>query len=236
MSGAGEGPVTLITGTSRGIGRHLAEHYAGRGHSVVGCSRSESEWSAPGYEHHRADVSEPGDVESLFAAIRDVHGRLDHLVNNAGVASMNHSLLTPLSSVQAVLGTNVVGTFHVSREAARLMRRNEFGRIVNLTSVAVPLKLAGEAVYAASKAAVESLTEIMARELAPLGITVNAVGPSPVETDLVHSVPEEKIEALLARQAIPRRGEYADVANVVDFFLAPESGMVTGQVLYLGGV
>lgn len=236
MSEGADGPVTLITGASRGIGRHLAEHYAGRGHRVVGCSRGELDGPAPGWEHHRADVSDADDVERLFAAIRDTHGRLDHLINNAGVASMNHSLLTPLSSVEAVLRTNVIGTFHFSREAGKLMRRNGFGRIVNFTTVAVPLKLAGEAVYAASKAAVESLTEVMARELAPLGITVNAVGPSPVETDLVRSVPEEKIEELLSRQAIPRRGELADVANVVDFFLAPESGMVTGQVLYLGGV
>lgn len=236
MSEPAERPVTLVTGTSRGIGRHLAERYAERGHRVVGCSRGEVDWSAPGYEHHRADVSDPDDVERLFAELRGTHGRLDHLINNAGVASMNHVLLTPLTTVESVMGTNVVGTFHFSREAAKLMRRRSFGRIVNFTTVAVPLKLDGEAIYAASKAAVESLTEIMARELAPHGITVNAVGPSPVETDLTRSVPDAKIEALLSRQAIPRRGEFSDVANVVDFFLSEQSSMVTGQVLYLGGV
>lgn len=229
-------PVTLVTGTSRGIGRHLAEHYVDRGHRVVGCSRSEVEWSLEGYEHHAVDVSEPEDVDRLFTEIRESYGRLDHLINNAGVASMNHCLMTPVSSVHGVLGTNVVGTFLFSREAAKLMRRNEFGRIVNFTSVAVPLKLAGEAIYASSKAAVESITEIMARELAPFGVTVNAVGPSPVDTDLIRSVPEEKIDDLLSRQAIARRGDFSDVANVVDFFLSDESGMVTGQVLYLGGV
>lgn len=101
---------------------------------------------------------------------------------------------------------------------------------------AVPLKLAGEAIYAASKAAVETLTAVLARELGGFGITVNAVGPVPIDTDLTRGVPPDKIAALVERQAIPRRGTAADVANVIDFFLADASGMVTGQTLYLGGV
>ena len=102
--------------------------------------------------------------------------------------------------------------------------------------MATPLRLEGELIYAASKAAVESLTEILARELGPTGVTVNAVGPTPVPTDLIKSVPPAKMEALLARQAIRRFGSLKDVINVVDFFLAPGSAFVTGQVVYLGGV
>jgi 3-oxoacyl-[acyl-carrier protein] reductase len=173
---------------------------------------------------------------ALFSTIRKTYGRLDHLINNAGVASMNHSLLTPISMVHNVLNTNVVGTFLFSREAAKLMRNKGYGRIVNFTTVAVPLKLAGEAAYVASKAAVLSLTEVLAREFAEFGITVNAVGPVPVETDLIRSVPKDKIDRLLARQAIPRLGAFEDVANVIDFYLRKESGFVTGQNLYLGGV
>jgi 3-oxoacyl-[acyl-carrier protein] reductase len=130
----------------------------------------------------------------------------------------------------------VAGTFLFSREAAKLMKNRRYGRIVNFTSVAVPLKLEGESIYVASKAAVASLTEVLARELAAYGITVNAVGPTPIETDLIRSVPRDKIERLVARQAIPRLGRFEDVANVVDFFLRPESGFVTGQNLFLGGV
>ena len=109
-------------------------------------------------------------------------------------------------------------------------------RIVNLTSVAVPLKLEGEAIYAASKAAVISLTEVLARELAPMRITVNAVGPGPVATDLIRGVPEQKIKEIVARQAVKRMAEPRDVANVVDFFLSGESEMITGQTVFLGGV
>jgi 3-oxoacyl-[acyl-carrier protein] reductase len=231
-----DAPVTVITGTRKGLGRNLAEHYARRGHRVVGCSRGEVDWQADGYVHYVADVADEAAVRRLLADVRKKYGRLDHLINNAGIASMNHALLTPLSSVNAVLSTNVVGTFLFCREAAKLMKANAFGRIVNITTVAVPLKLEGEAIYVASKAAVLSLTDVLARELAGFGITVNAVGPVPIKTDLIAGVPPDKIERLVARQAIPRLGTFEDVANVIDFYLRPESGFVTGQSLFLGGV
>jgi 3-oxoacyl-[acyl-carrier protein] reductase len=231
-----DSPVTLITGARKGIGRFLAERYAAAGHRVVGFSRSAPEWSAPNYTHHLADVADEKAVKNVFSEIRKSFGRLDHLVNNAGVASMNHSLLTPLSSVQDVVNTNFVGTFLCAREAAKLMKKNGYGRIVNFTTVAVPLRLEGEAAYTASKAAVLSLTRVLAREFAEFGITVNAIGPTPVETDLIRSVPKEKIEELLRRQAIRRLGSFEDIANVVDFYLSRSSAFITGQNIYLGGV
>jgi 3-oxoacyl-[acyl-carrier protein] reductase len=233
---AADAPVTLITGTSRGLGADLARHYLARGHRVVGCSRGPAPWSQEGYLHCTADVAQEDQVRRLFTEIRRRFDRLDHLINNAGVAAMNHSLLTPMSTVHSVLATNVAGTFLLCREGAKQMRKRGRGRIVNLSTVAVPLKLAGEAIYAASKAAVETLTAVLARELAELGITVNAVGPAPVDTDLIRGVGREKIDRLVARQAVQRMATAADVAHAIDFFLAPESGMITGQTLYLGGV
>jgi 3-oxoacyl-[acyl-carrier protein] reductase len=227
-------PVTLITGTSRGIGRFLAEHYAELGHRVIGCSRSAQAWSHERYEHVTLDVGEEASVEQLFSRIR-TYERLDHVVNNAGIAMLNHALLTPASAVSSILATNVLGTFLVCREAARVMRRRRWGRIVNLSSTAVPLKLEGEASYAASKAAVVSLTEVLAREMAPFGVTVNAVGPGPLDTDLTRGVPPKTLERLLDRHVLRRLTTFPDVANVVDFLLRPESGMVTGQTVYLGG-
>jgi 3-oxoacyl-[acyl-carrier protein] reductase len=183
-----------------------------------------------------------GDVTDRLSMARAIleaetrYGGLDVLINNAGIASMNHMMLTPLKTVQNIFSTNVLGTFLFCREAAKLMQKRRRGRIVNFATVATPLKLEGEAAYAASKAAVVSLTEIFARELAEFGITVNAVGPTPVKTDLIRSVPPSKMQALIDRQAIRRFGEFADISNAVDFFIRPESDFVTGQVLYLGGV
>lgn len=228
--------VTLITGTRKGMGRRFAEHYLSRGHTVVGCSRGEASISAPEYHHHIVDVSTEKDVKKLFASIRSQFGRLDHLLNNAGVASLNHALLTPVDTVKRIFDTNTVGTFLFCREAAKLMQKRRFGRIVNFISVAAPLRLEGEAVYAASKAAVLSFTQILAREFADFGITVNAVGPTPIATDLIAGVPKDKIENLIHRQAIHRLGTVEDVINIVDFFLRKESDFVTGQDLYLGGV
>lgn len=229
-------PVVLVTGARRGIGRFLAEHFANQGALVVGCGRSDAEWTHDRIDYRVADVSREADVTSLFAHVRRTHGRLDVTVNNAGIASMNHALLTPLATVERLLATNFTGTFLVARESAKLMQRRRYGRIVNITTVAVPLHLEGEAVYAASKSAVETLTRVLAHELGPLGITCNAVGPSPIATDLIRHVPREALDAITARLAIKRLGRYEDVANAVDFFARPESDYVTGQVLYLGGV
>lgn len=233
---ASEQPIMLITGTSKGIGRFLAEHYAKSGWQVIGCSRSECDLAVANYRHHCLDVADEPAVKKLFAAVRSQAGGLDVLVNNAGIAAMNHALLTPIETVERVLRTNVTATFLFCREAARLMQRRGRGRIVNFTTVAVPLKLAGEAIYAASKAAVISLTEVLARELAPMKITVNALGPGPVQTGLTRGVPEEKLQAILRQQAIPRYSEPRDIINVIDFFIRPESELVTGQTIFLGGV
>jgi len=228
--------VMLITGTSKGIGRYLAEYYANKGCHVIGCSRTEINYRLDQYQHFCLDVCDERAVKKMFTDIRKQFKRLDVLINNAGVASMNHALLTTVESVQKILNTNVVGTFLLCREAAKIMKTGKGCRIINFSTVATPLKLAGEAIYSSSKAAVENLTQVLAKEFAEFGITVNAIGPTPIKTDLIRSIPEEKIERLLDRQYIRRLGEFEDVSNVINFFLSEESGYITGQVIYLGGV
>src|ERR1044072_2922411 len=228
--------VLLVSGSSKGIGRYLVEYYLAKGYLVVGCSRSDSSLQHENYRHFPVNVSHEIQVKEMFVQIYREYGRLDVLLNNAGIASMNHILLTPVETARSILETNFIGTFLLCREAAKLMRKRKFGRIVNLASVAVPLKLEGEAGYAASKAAILSFTQIAAKELASFGITVNAVGPTPIHTDLIKAIPEEKIERLISLQTIPRVRKLEDVSNVIDFFIQPESNFITGQVIYLGGV
>ena len=228
--------VFLITGTRKGIGRELAEYYLSKGHRVAGCSRGASALDHPNYRHWELDVADEIAVGGMVKEVQRTWRRIDVLVNNAGIASMNHFALMPFSSVQAIFGTNFFGSFLFCREVVKVMLRQKVGRIVNFTTVATPLALEGEAIYAASKAAVENMTKVLAREVGNSGITVNAIGPTPVPTDLIKNVPKAKMDALLQRQAIHRFGSFEDVVNVVDFFIDEHSDFVTGQIVYLGGV
>ena len=228
--------IIVITGTRKGIGKELAEYYLEKEHIVIGCSRGASSIIHKNYSHYELDVSNEKDVVHMIRDIRKKFTTIDILLNNAGIASMNHIMITPYKTVQNIMATNVFGSFLFMREVSKIMAQKKYGRIVNFATVATPLRLEGEAIYAASKAAVVSLTETAARELAGFNITVNAIGPTPVPTDLIKNVPKEKMASLLKRQAINRFGEFDDIANVVDFFINDKSNFITGQVIYLGGV
>lgn len=234
--------IFIITGTRKGIGKFLSEYYLSLGHIVCGCSREKGTISHPNYHHFELDVSDESAVVSMVKAVKKEFGKIDILLNNAGIASMNHILTTPYRSVQNIFNTNVFGSFLFIREVAKVMSRQYKKdsampfRIVNFTSVATPLRLEGEAIYAASKAAIINLTQVCAKELSKFGITINAVGPTPIQTDLIKNVPKAKIDALLNQQSIKRLGTCEDVLNVIDFFINPKSNFITGQIIYLGGV
>jgi len=228
--------IMIITGAGKGIGRALAEYFVNKGMLVFGCSRSGSDLLAENYKHFSINVSDEKNVQEMVSTVAKQYGKIDYLLNNAGIASMNHSLLTPGSTVEKIFDVNVLGTFLFSRETAKVMSKNKFGRIINFTTVGVPLQLEGECIYSSSKSAVETMTKIMAKEFAALNITVNAIGPNPVRTDLIKNVPDEKINALLNRQAIKELSSFEDIINVVEFFINRRSRMITGQTIYLGGV
>lgn len=226
----------LITGNRKGIGRFLTEHYLSIGYYVIGCSRNSSDLQHASYFHVECDVSDEKSVKSAITLIVKKFKKIDILLNNAGIASLNHSLLTPGFIVKKVFETNFNGTFYFSREVSKSMMKNGGGKIVNFSSVAVPLNLEGEMVYASSKAAIEKLTKIMSRELAEYNIQINAIGPNPVETDLIKVIPKEKLDNLISRQAINKLSTFDDILNIIDFFISEKSSMVTGQIIYLGGV
>lgn len=228
--------VIIITGSRKGIGKELCEYYLSQGDIVIGCSRQEASIEHKNYTHFLLDVSDEKSVIHMVRSIKKRFKKIDILLNNAGIASMNHCLTTSLSSVQDLFNTNFFGMFLFSREVSKAMMKQKRGRIVNYTTVATALRLEGEAIYAASKSAVENFTQTISKEVAPYGITVNAIGPTPIETDLIKAVPKNKIKELLQKQAIKRLGSFEDIKNVIDFFISDRSDFITGQVIYLGGV
>lgn len=225
----------LITGASKGIGRALAGFAIADGHNVAGLSRTKPEGPFE-FDWYEVDITDENSVKRAIQAIRGKWGKIDVLINNAGIASMNHSLLTPTATFQKILNVNTLGTFIISREVAKWMQRIRGGSIINFSTIAVPLAVEGEAAYAASKAGIELLTKVMSKELEPLGIRVNCIGPSVVSTSLTKAVPKEKLEALIGSQTIKREATALDVYNVVKFFASENSGMITGQTIYLGGI
>ncbi|QKF60193.1 SDR family NAD(P)-dependent oxidoreductase [Aliarcobacter lanthieri] len=228
--------VVVITGTSKGIGKAISLHYLEKGFIVIGCSRTNGTITHTNYRHFSLEITDEEAVVNMIRTIKKEFGKIDILINNAGIASMNHILTTSLNTISKLFNTNFLGTFLFTREVSKVMMKEKNGRIINFTTVAKPLRLEGEAIYASSKAAIETFTQTASKELSPFNITVNAIGPTPVQTDLIKAVPKDKINELLKKQTIKRLATFEDIINVVDFFCDEKSSFITGQIVYLGGV
>lgn len=231
----GDKPVMVISGTSRGIGRGLAEHFARSGYVVEGCSRRPSDLTVEGYHHSEVDVAEEAQVRGWVRSVRRTHKRIDVLVCNAGLVPPPTLLnLTAADVVRGTLRTNVEGTFLLCREVAKVMMGQRRGRIVTMSSMTLGLHDVGTAAYGASKAAIVEMSKVLAKELAPVGITCNVVAPSVFPTESMSQMGEEAARKTLGSLTIPRELTIEEIANVVTFFAAPESRAVTGQVVHLG--
>lgn len=229
-----ERKVIIITGTSSGIGLDLAKHYSDLGLQVVGASRRDSQFSHPNYTHMNVDVTKELEVRKFVTEIRKIFGRVDILVCNAGV--VQSSLLasvTPLDIAKEFIDTHFIGTFLVCREVSKIMIKQKFGRIINVSTIGVPLHLAGTAAYSASKAAVVEFTKVLANELAPLGITCNVLSPSLFLSEGATKMGSPWAEKLLKLQTITRMANARDFSNAISFFASDESDLITGQVLNL---
>jgi 3-oxoacyl-[acyl-carrier protein] reductase len=225
--------VIAITGTSRGVGRGMAAHFAEAGWSVHGCSRSAPDFDLPQYHHAVCDVTDETQVRRWIRGIKQSAGRIDVVVCNVGL--VKSALLLPLIPTELFtdfFNLSFKTTFLVCREAAKAMISQRSGRIINIGSTMTALHEPGTAAYSANKAAIVELTKVMARELAPHGVTCNVVAPSLVETDASKAMGEDWKQRMLALQTIKRPVLIEELCSIVNFFAAPESGCVTGQVLY----
>jgi 3-oxoacyl-[acyl-carrier protein] reductase len=227
----------LITGARKGIGKYLVEYYSDKGFNVFGCSREPINYSLPNYSHYICDITEEKQVKEMLRDIKKNNGHIDILINNAGVnLTLQPTMLVSYQNALKTVEINLLGTFLMCREVARLMMKNSFGRIINFSSMAVKHEVEGEAIYTASKAAIISFTRVLAKEVYPLGITCNVVSPSAIDTDLMNGIKEDALNNVLLRNAVKSKGKMEDVSNTVDWLIKPESDAITGQVVYLGGV
>ena len=230
-------PVMIITGTRKGIGKYLAEYYSEKGFIVIGCSRGDIDFSLNNYQHYCLDVSDEASVKKMFNEIRKKYGRLDILINNAGVNyALSPILLVPFESALKTIKINFLGTFLFTREAVKIMKQNSFGRIINFGSMALTHEVKGEAIYTASKAAIVSFSRVIAKEIYSYGITCNVISPSAIETDLMKNVNRDALEEILGRNAIADVGNLEDISNIIDCLIKSESYAITGQTVFLGGV
>lgn len=223
----------IVTGASRGLGLAIANRLISMGRDVFGLARNVEDLTFPAAA---CDISDSYAVKSIARRLRDDGRQVQGLVNAAGIASMNLSLTSPPSQVERVVQVNLLGTVYCCQSFTPLMVRQKYGRIVNFSTIAVPLGLPGEAVYAASKAGVEAFSRSFAREVSDFGITVNCVAPGPIETDLLRGVSQDQIKRIIAQQIIRRQFTPRDVCDVVELLLDEKSKSVTGQVLHIGGV
>jgi 3-oxoacyl-[acyl-carrier protein] reductase len=183
----------------------------------------------------RVDVGSREDVQGFFNQIAEESGRVDVLVNNAGITADGLLVRMKEKDWDRVLDINLKGAFHCIQAVAKMMMRQRSGRIINMASVVGVMGNAGQANYVASKAGLIGLTKTVARELAPRGITVNAVAPGFVETSMTAELPEKVKEAMLAQIPLGRMGQPEDVADVVAFLASEEASYITGQVLHVNG-
>lgn len=231
------GKIVLVTGARRGVGRLITEHFLKQGAQVIGFSKHlDEDEKSEQYRAIEVDVGDPDSVAKGFEQVRKQFGRVDIVINNAAVLTSQYAMIMPAAAVKAMLDVNILGTFLVSREAAKLMRKNKWGRIINIGSMAASLEPIGDSVYAASKAAISTLANVMAKEYASLNITCNTLGITGIATDMLSQLPKDKIDSVIASLPLPRYATPDDIFNVIDFFGSERSGYITGQTVFLGGV
>ena len=236
-----EDKTAVVTGSARGIGRVIAQSFATAGANVVisdidqaACEKTASEIGGAAIAC-RADVTNAGDIDQLFKTITDKFKRIDIVVNNAGITRDGLMIRMDEKDWDTVLDINLKGAFLVTKSAAWIMMKQRYGRIVNISSVVGLTGNAGQANYSASKAGLIALTKTSAKELGSRGVTVNAVAPGYIETEMTAALPEAAREFFLSKVVLGRPGTPEDVARAVLFLASDEAAYVTGQVLAIDG-
>lgn len=236
--------VAIVTGSARGIGKAIAEKLARMEFNIVICDVDEeavkkttAEIESLGVKSLgvKVDVTKADEVEYLFEETNKAFGKVDVLVNNAGITRDNLLIRMKEEEWDSVIAVNLKGSFNCLRVAAKLMMKQREGKIINIASVVGVMGNAGQANYSASKGGLISLTKSAAKELAARGVTVNAVAPGYIETEMTKNLPESVKQGFLSVVPLKRPGQAEDVANVVSFLASQDADYITGQVLHVDG-
>ncbi|MEI7866736.1 MAG: 3-oxoacyl-ACP reductase FabG [Candidatus Methylumidiphilus sp.] len=236
--------IAVVTGASRGIGRAIAFRLAAAGHFVIGTATTEVSAEAIGKALAEAglkgvgrtlDVADGEAVESFIKAVTDEFGAPAILVNNAGITRDNLLMRMKDDDWDAIIQTNLTSVYRLSKAVLRGMTKARFGRIVNITSVVGATGNAGQANYAAAKAGIIGFTKSLAKELGSRNVTVNAVAPGFIDTDMTRSLPEGQKKALLGQIPLGRLGQPEEIAGAVAFLCSPDGGYITGETLHVNG-
>lgn len=240
-----EGKVALVTGAGKGIGKEIALELAHGGakcvinyaSSAAGAESVAEEIRAMGSEAmtYKCDVSDADAVQKMITDVMEQYGRIDILVNNAGITKDGLMLKMTEADFMAVLDINLKGAFNCMKAVTKPMMKQRYGRIINITSIVGIIGNAGQVNYAASKAGLIGMTKSAARELASRNITVNAVAPGFIETDMTDVLPDSVKEQLLAQIPMKKLGQTGDIANAVCFLADEKASYITGQVLQVNG-
>jgi 3-oxoacyl-[acyl-carrier protein] reductase len=240
-----ENQIAVVTGAGRGIGHAIAVRLASEGARVASVSRTEANAQktageinasrADAAKAYSVDVADHAAVQAIGAQILEDFGRVDILVNNAGVTRDGLSMRMPVEDWDTVLNTNLKGAFNFAQALMRPMIKQRSGRIINISSVIGLIGNAGQANYAASKAGLIGLTKSLARELASRGITVNAIAPGLIETDMTGVLSDEIRQSILQKIPLGKLGQPDDIAGAVAYLASAEARYITGQVLAVDG-
>ena len=238
------GKVALVTGATRGIGLSVARRFSQEGMTLSLCGRDEEalshlqeEFGKENFSCHvsKADILNSDQVREMVEKTLDKFGKIDILVNNAGVTADDLLVRMKETEWQRVLETNLTGAFRVTHLVAKEMIKAHYGRIINISSIIGIMGNTGQTAYASSKAGLLGFTKSVARELAPRGITCNAVAPGFIETDMTHALPETVQKEILSRIPLGRLGRAEEVAEVVQFLASDDARYVTGQTIRVDG-
>lgn len=223
----------IVTGASQGLGHSIVERFVEKGEEVLGLARNINGMLV---ESIKCDVSDYSSVKNASREVKRMKKPVKAFINVAGVASMNMAVTTDQSTVQKLIQTNLMGTIYCCQLFAPLMIRQKYGSFINFSTIAVPLALKGESVYAASKAGVESFSRTFAREMADFNVRVNCVAPGPIKTDLLRGITDSQIEKIISQQIIPKQFQKSDVCDLVELLIDEKAASLSGHVLNIGGV